>query len=555
MSNQWKDVKDQFTIEDIGAPLLANLAKGIYTPEAMLREYVQNAGDAYFELEDKTHKKHRSEEKAIDIYYADERTIAIQDDGIGMDLEDVKHYKRIALSSKIGKDRAGFRGIGIWAGFSACDELYVETSKINDPHRYRLTLNFAEMRNSVSQNINIKELLDKRFKIQKSDASKAEHYTQVRLVNLNEEFADLLKPEELERIVSEILPCRFNPEFKHADTISKRLMQIDGYQEFAIKVNQTEIFKKYPQNVEEPQFDILKNDDEEYGFVWYCRSPSTSSFGTTPSNFRLRVKNIAVGSPGMYSAEDARHWGVSGAQSVLASGELLDWYFGEIHITHSDVRPNTPRSELELDSLSRKAIGEIRRFYAERIAFRRANSNVNSHRSQILEVTKAIESKETYDPQSALKRLKGLKKYESLSKSRSQGKDAANQDKTQKYERVILRTLEAKETELSQKRQKAIEFLEGIAATSGTRTNRKKAGSDGGQELRKNGGTAKQKMEETLDLFSTGTATSRSDDFDQLLAEICQVLEKRLQDQDELCSDLCESIEDIFKEHGLLVTA
>jgi HSP90 family molecular chaperone len=78
MSNQWKDVKDQFTIEDIGAPLLANLAKGIYTPEAMLREYVQNAGDAYFELEDKTHKKHRSEEKAIDIYYADERTIAIQ---------------------------------------------------------------------------------------------------------------------------------------------------------------------------------------------------------------------------------------------------------------------------------------------------------------------------------------------------------------------------------------------------------------------------------------------------------------------------------------------
>ena len=43
----WSTIKDEFTIDDIGARLLANLAKGIYSYEAVLREYVQNACDAY----------------------------------------------------------------------------------------------------------------------------------------------------------------------------------------------------------------------------------------------------------------------------------------------------------------------------------------------------------------------------------------------------------------------------------------------------------------------------------------------------------------------------
>ena len=111
----WQDVKDNFSIEDIGAPLLANLAKGIYTPEAVLREYVQNAGDAYLDLEDVLKRQLAATEKQIDIYLQDGDTLAIQDSGIGMGLEEIRHYKRIALSPKMAKDRAGFRGIGVEA--------------------------------------------------------------------------------------------------------------------------------------------------------------------------------------------------------------------------------------------------------------------------------------------------------------------------------------------------------------------------------------------------------------------------------------------------------
>jgi hypothetical protein len=550
MKEEWRIVKDQFTIEDIGAPLLANLAKGIYTPEAMLREYVQNSGDAYFDLEEKLNKTLPTDEKTIDIYYPEEGTIAVQDSGIGMDLDDVRRFKRIALSSKLGKDRAGFRGIGIWAGFSACDKLEVETTKAGDPSKYRLTLEFANMRKLVSDNINIKELLDKRFAIKVTDAEKGEHYTQVKLVGLNEEFADLLRPEELERIASEILPCRFNPKFKYAETISKRLKQIDGYQEFSIKVSDTEVFKAYSGNPDEPEFEILKRDEEEYAFVWYCKSSTMRSFSGAPSNFRLRVKNIAVGGPGMYSSEHGAHWGLTGTAATLASGELLDWYMGEIHITSQEVKPNTPRSELELDSISRKAIALIRGFYGERIAFRRASSNVNSHKTQVYEISQQIDAGGTFQPEDAARRLKTLKKYEQLSKARSQSKDATPQDKIQKYERRILKALESKETELPNKRRAVITFLEGIASASGNADSKKKT-NGAGKARNDSASKSKNAAQETAD----ATQTSILLDFEQILAEITQVIEKRLKDQDLLATELSEAIEEIFKEHGLLVTA
>jgi len=323
-----------------------------------------------------------------------------------------------------------FAELVFWAGFSACDKLEVETTKAGEPSKYRLTLEFAEKRKAVSQNINIKELLDKRFAIKVADAEKAEHYTQVKLVGLNEEFVDLLRPEELERIASEILPCRFNPKFKHTETITKRLKQTDGYQEFSIRVSDTEVFKAYGGNPDEPDFETLKRDGEEYAFVWYCKSSTMRSLSGA-SNFRLRVKNIAVGGPGMYSAEQGTHWGLTGAAATLSSGELLDWYMGEIHITAQDIKPNTPRSELELDSTSRKAIALIRTFYGERIAFRRASSNVNSHKTQVYEMSQQIEAGGTFEPEDAARRLKTLKKYEQLSKSRSQSKDTSSQDKVQ----------------------------------------------------------------------------------------------------------------------------
>jgi hypothetical protein len=536
----WKDVKDQFTIHDIGAPLLANLAKGIYSPEAVLREYVQNAADAYIDLEEQRKKKLPATEKQIDIYLQDNNTLAIQDSGVGMGLNEIKHYKRIALSPKLGRDRAGFRGIGIWAGFSACDVLQVETSKHGDPHKYRLTLKFSEMRQLVEQNIDVKQLLDDRYTIEEDSAPAGDHYTQIRLVNLHDEFADLLAPEELQRIVSQIFPCRIDPSFKYAAVINEQLRALDGFQEFIINVKDVEVTKRFPALLTEPLFKTLSLSESEYAFVWYCTSQTVRSFkATEPSNFRLRVRNIGVGGPGIYSQEDGLQWGV---RSTVSSPELLDWYVGEIHILKSDVKPNTPRSELELDAESRRAIDLIREFYEERIMYRRANSDVNSHVSLVTDTAKAIEDGKTYEATDAARLLKQMEKYESLSKPRKAALTGIEGEK-----RKILKQREAKNADIAKHRRDIINHLEQTVGTSDAKRGRRapaksaKAAGNGSGERN----SVRTATQETIPMA----------DYEQLLSDILLTIERELEDQDEVSAKLSEAVEEIFKRHGLLVVA
>ena len=42
-----KRISDEFQIQHVGSSLLNELAKGLYIPETVLREYTQNAIDAH----------------------------------------------------------------------------------------------------------------------------------------------------------------------------------------------------------------------------------------------------------------------------------------------------------------------------------------------------------------------------------------------------------------------------------------------------------------------------------------------------------------------------
>ena len=50
--DKWATKIEDFYIEDVGGRVLEHLAEGIYSDEAILREYVQNAVDAIDELID-----------------------------------------------------------------------------------------------------------------------------------------------------------------------------------------------------------------------------------------------------------------------------------------------------------------------------------------------------------------------------------------------------------------------------------------------------------------------------------------------------------------------
>jgi len=46
----WESLTDELGWDDVGGRLLANIARGMYLPQGVLREYVQNAADAYKDL-------------------------------------------------------------------------------------------------------------------------------------------------------------------------------------------------------------------------------------------------------------------------------------------------------------------------------------------------------------------------------------------------------------------------------------------------------------------------------------------------------------------------
>src|SRR5215510_14054802 len=136
---QWKHIKDELEWDDVGGRLLANLARGIYDHPAVLREYVQNACDAYAVLPSPP------DEPSVTISVTG-RDLKIHDNGIGMNEADIRNAKKIAVSPKSElEDVAGFRGIGVWAGFQACDELEIITKRSGVDARYRLTVDFKSI--------------------------------------------------------------------------------------------------------------------------------------------------------------------------------------------------------------------------------------------------------------------------------------------------------------------------------------------------------------------------------------------------------------------------
>ncbi len=384
-TEHWNRLPDQLEWDDVGGRLLANLARGIYSHEDVLREYVQNASDAYKVM------KSPPDDQSI-IITPDGNDLRIYDSGIGMNEKAIRDAKKIAVSTKEEQeDAAGFRGIGIWAGFIACNQLIVDSTMAGDTRRFRLVIDFEEILKHIDDNINIKKLIDPCYRIEFTTATADEHFTQITLKNITRDYRKLLDPTELIRIASQVLPARVDPDFSHYDRLQAILETWPSYHELPIKVRTKEgleeVFREFPGEVEEPQEVILKTaDGTELGRAWHCRTKKTSREITAQGNetrgFRLRVKNIAVGGINKFDEEKGYSYGIE-KNLDLNTTARLKWYCGEIHVTNQAVRPNTPRNDLEHDNIARMLIESVRGYYRERISEAGAYSNFNPYRDAL----------------------------------------------------------------------------------------------------------------------------------------------------------------------------
>lgn len=542
----WENITTETSIDDFGAYLLANLARGIYNYEAVLREYVQNAADAYLDL------PRMPKKPVITIRTVGEDRVTIQDNGIGMDLDDLKECKKIGVSSKgRRRGRAGFRGIGIWAGFQACNRLEIETSKRGSAYRYVLQIDFEEILRHVHDNINLKVLLDGRVRIQRDTdkVDKDESYTLVKLLGLQGDYLKLLNEQDLLRIAGQVLPCKIDPAFEHHAALSAILQEVEGYQEYVVKVNNAEAHKQFPSGLQPPELKILEKDGVEYARAWRCiGNESIVPQGYQYRNFRLRVLNIAVGRFGIYDDEDGSSFEDT---RKLKSRAHLNWHVGEIHITHPDIRPDTPRSSLELDTLARRAIELIRSFYEDCIVASRAR-NGYLHAVQLLEEAEsALANPSILTPEAVTSLSQRLEVQDQL----------VNERQTRDRVKLRLRQMLGTRT-LTTRREAVVEQLQALASTMSGQQSSPRAGSDrganggrtrdtSGSTSRGASGTSETQSRASTDGAATGSALGGADT-ETLLSEIIAAVEEVLGEDDDLCREVCEAVQNVFLQRGLI---
>jgi hypothetical protein len=538
----WQQVQDELTIDLIGARLLSNLAEGIYNHEAVLREYVQNARDACFDLweflDSSDGRKYGNistdpSNSPITIRILGPDSISIQDVGVGMDEKEVKKSKGIGVTDKhVSPTSAGFRGIGIWAGFQACDRLELVTSKIGVPHRFRLTIDFVDIRKHVKENINIKELLDGRYRIEKEEAHPNDHYTHVKLVGLHGEHLKLADEAEVKRIASHILPCRISPQFEHVKAVQEHLERhVENYREFPIFVGNSEVFREFPAELEAPQCAMLTEGGVEYGCVWYC-SGRVSIKAKSPvfRSFQLRIKNIAVGRDGLFDDEDGAQFGIS-TKLKLSSPAHLNWHVGEIHLTHEKIVPDTPRTSLELNTLSRRAVEAIRGFYEDRIADSRARSAMNTYQQRVASVEKLLAKKENIDSGEAASLYDYLKEQDAATRG------AKPKEAVKRKIREYLTT-----SSNSAKRKGLIKELERLPCINQTETSKSKKTTTETKSAAASKESAKSDGENT---------STTADHGELLLSDLCHAIQQLLKDDAELYTKACRSISEVLQKHGL----
>lgn len=362
MATSWTEKEVKWTIKDVGAPLLDSIATSLYSKLEVFREYAQNAIDSYADFQRLTG---RQPQNAVQVWVdADNAALHVMDYGVGMDEADINTSKSIAVSPKLARanDFVGFRGLGIWSGLSVCRELVLTTTKVNVPFMYRLTIDCKDIVEHIEDPIPIDDLLQGRFHIREAPADLNDHFTQVKLIDIDRRrFGELLDVGKIIRYAEDHLPVPFQPEWGYADKVQDALRGVPWTTNYELTVNEDPVYRRFPttNDIKEPERHVIVDSGgKEIAVAWLCETNRRGSKKAIEvgsegpvRNFAVRVKDFTVGRRGLY------------AEQGVADPGNLDWYVGEIYITDTDIRPDTTRTKFQPSARHDVVIAALRRFY------------------------------------------------------------------------------------------------------------------------------------------------------------------------------------------------
>jgi molecular chaperone HtpG len=351
---------------------------------------VQNAVDSYVEFTAQIPEE-PSNEVRVDVR---DRSIIIYDRGIGMGEREVNEAKKIALPTKPQRDRqyVGFRKLGIWSGLAASKKLIIETSKYGEPYKYRMVMNFEDIASNIDKTISIKQLLDPNVRIERTAEKAEEHYTEVELQDVLQQYSELLDLERVKQVIIDHCPIHFASSFSESGSIEEKLKG-HGINFYKVFVRGEQIYRDFPNAVSELEWTPLKIDSKTVAVAWYTLNKTTGKLilenNYQRRNISLRIKNFAVGERGIYSSND--DYSKQQGFVVIDSPENLDWYIGEVHILDNEIIPDTPRKRIQETGYSRLFIAELRQFYNGLALKTRVHSTYISAKNHIRDANEALE--------------------------------------------------------------------------------------------------------------------------------------------------------------------
>ncbi len=352
---------DKFTIDDVGSSLLQELAQGLYTPPEVIREYIQNAVDAHRLWFAETGQK-----PTVPIRVQIRgKSITFFDGGIGMDDEEIRNVKSIAVSRKKASDvrLAGHKGVGIWAGLSYFKKLRLYSTKQGSKKAYELIINFDSIVSAIDEDKSIGDVLNPNYQIQIYESDPNEHGAVVTLSDPVRAEDDFVNEEPIANALKKICPCEIDPSFVFYNELLE-WHNTHGLDLHKIYLNGEPVYKSFPSVVDNFTSDVLTINDRPVAHYWYAINKKNRILPSTNGElvgFRTSVEGFTIGETNLYSRGDYAGF----AEIGKSISSRLDWYVGEFAVLDKDLRPNLQRREFETSEFSRQYIHRIRKWYEE----------------------------------------------------------------------------------------------------------------------------------------------------------------------------------------------
>ena len=331
----------------VGGDILGLITCGMYeTPLAALREYIQNAADAYASIGVSDGKVEVHVDPA-------NMSFTVTDQGPGMTApEALRALLPIARSEKAMERDRGFRGIGRLSGLAFAECVTFVTRAKGDREATSVTWHGAEFKRSIAQGKAAPEVIEQSVTCSSIEAEdRPESFFEVKVTGVARHAASqILNRDKVRQYVSEVCPVPFGEASSYGDDIRRLIAARERFCELQIYLNAdakrvTRCFSDSFKVSEAREdtcgrlevLDIPSIDGSRSAAVgWIAHSSYFGAIHKTAGirGIRVRVGNIQIGSESSFDP-------------LFEEERFNRWCIGEVHILDRRIIPNARRDYFE----------------------------------------------------------------------------------------------------------------------------------------------------------------------------------------------------------------